>query len=86
MKYLHKPAMYGVGALLILALGLAPAALHARYSPNQAMTVTQLNGIDIAYTRAGSADAPPAELPADEVETSADAASETENQLEVESL
>jgi len=45
-------------SVLIISL-LFTSLSYADYSRDQAMTVTNLNGIDIAYTTAGDASAPP---------------------------
>lgn len=45
---------------IVLCVGMLLAGLgHGDYSRDQAMTVKQLNGIDIAYTTAGEVGAPP---------------------------
>ncbi len=50
-----RTALFALFVLLFATAGTA----HARYNLEQAMTVEQINGIDLAYTEAGSADGPP---------------------------
>ena len=58
MTMLNKSSLRRCSLLLICSLGLMPHALHARYTLDQAMTVAQVNGIDIAYTTSGPVDGP----------------------------